>query len=79
MTADTLPFAVQLTADGKYLNVRIPVGSLPAELRKRPSAINVRLLPEQPEIRAQRWRPWVAPYLLALVVRASRPVPARAP
>ncbi|MGH8445747.1 MAG: hypothetical protein ACREVL_10800 [Solimonas sp.] len=64
--SDTLPFVVQLTADGKYLNVRIPVASLPAELRRRPSAMSVRLLPEPPGSRrpGQRWLP---EYLLALV------------
>ncbi|HBG31917.1 hypothetical protein [Sinimarinibacterium flocculans] len=66
MTVDTLPFAVQLTADRKYINVRIPVESLPAELRRRPSAMNVRLLPERPEIKNQPWRNWVPDYLLAL-------------
>ncbi|MEW6167693.1 MAG: hypothetical protein AB1651_08340 [Pseudomonadota bacterium] len=67
MTADTLPFAVQLTADRKYLNIRIPVDSLPAELRKRPSAMNVRLMPEQPEVKAKPWRNYVPDFLLALV------------
>jgi hypothetical protein len=69
MTADTLPFAVQLTADRKYLNVRIPVDSLPAELRKRPSAMNVRLMPEQNEIKTKPWRTWVPDFLLALAAR----------
>ncbi|MEQ1439994.1 hypothetical protein AAG565_11575 [Fontimonas sp. SYSU GA230001] len=66
MTADTLPFAVQLTADRKYLNVRIPVDSLPPALRKQPSAMNVRLLPEQAEIRNKPWRGWVPEFVLAL-------------
>jgi hypothetical protein len=66
MTVDTLPFAVQLTADRKYINVRIPVESLPPELRRRPSAMNVRLLPERAEIKNQPWRNWVPDYLLAL-------------
>ena len=66
MTADTLPFAVQLTADRKYLNVRIPVDSLPPALRRQPSAMNVRLMPEQDEIRNKPWRTWVPDFLLAL-------------
>lgn len=66
MHADTLPFAVQFTADRKYLNVRIPVDSLPPELRRQPSAMNVRLLPEQPEVRSKPWRGWVPNFLLAL-------------
>ena len=66
MTVDTLPFAVQLTADRKYLNVRIPVESLPPELRRQPSAMNVRLLPERPDIKNQPWRTWVPDFLLAL-------------
>lgn len=66
---DTLPFAVQITADGKYLNVRIPVTSLPAELRKRPSAMNVRLLPESQAVKRQPWRTWVPDFLLALATR----------
>ncbi len=73
---DTLPFAVQVTADGKYLNVRIPVASLPAALRKRPSAMNVRLMPEQEAVRQQPWRSWVPDFLLALAPHAgskSRP------
>ncbi len=64
---DTLPFVVQVTADGKYLNVRIPVTSLPTELRKRPSAMNVRLMPETEAVKQQPWRGWVPNYLLALV------------
>lgn len=61
---DTIPFAVQLTADGKYLNIRLPVTHLPTELRKRPSRLNVRLMPEQVDRRrAPRWLP---PFLLAL-------------
>jgi hypothetical protein len=64
---DTLPFAVQVTADGKYLNVRIPVTSLPVELRKRPSAMNVRLMQETETVKQQPWRHWVPDYLLALV------------
>lgn len=67
MTADTLPFAVQLTADRKYLNVRIPVDSLPSELRKRPSAMNVRLMAEQAEVKSKPWRSWVPDFVLALV------------
>jgi hypothetical protein len=65
---DTLPFAVQITADRKYLNVRIPVSHLPVELRDCPSAINVRLMPETAEVRARSraWRRWVPDYLLAL-------------
>lgn len=66
---DTLPFAVQVTADGKYLNVRIPVTSLPAELRKRPSAMNVRLLPETQEVKRRPWRIGVPDFLLALASR----------
>ncbi|MGB1561448.1 MAG: hypothetical protein ACPHN2_08115 [Sinimarinibacterium flocculans] len=66
MTVDTLPFAVQLTADRKYINVRIPVQSLPPELRRRPSAMNVRLMPERPEIKNQPWRNRVPDFLLAL-------------
>ncbi len=66
---DTLPFAVQLTADRKYLNVRIPVDSLPAELRKHPSAFNVRLMQEQEAIKKQPWRTWVPDFLLGLVAR----------
>ncbi len=69
---DTLPFAVQVTADGKYLNVRIPVTSLPAELRKRPSAMNVRLMPETAAVKQQAWRTWVPDYLLALDPRQIR-------
>jgi len=68
---DTLPFAVQLTADGKYLNVRIPVTSLPAALRKRPSAMNVRLIPEQDAVRQQPWRSWVPDFLLALAPQVA--------
>lgn len=64
--SDTLPFAVQLTADRKYLNVRIPVASLPAELVKRPSAMNVRLMPETGELKRPS-RDWLPDYLLALV------------
>jgi hypothetical protein len=65
---DTLPFAVQITADRKYLNVRIPVSHLPAELRDCPSAINVRLMPEMAEVRARSraWQRWAPAYLLAL-------------
>lgn len=63
---DTLPFAVQLTADRKYLNVRIPVASLPADLIKRPSAMNVRLMPETLELK-RPWRNWLPDYLLVLV------------
>lgn len=65
---DTLPFAVQITADRKYLNVRIPVSHLPSELRDCPSAFNVRLVPETAEVRARSraWRRWVPRYLLAL-------------
>lgn len=63
---DTMPFIVQLTADGKYLNIRVPVTSLPAELRRRPSRMNVRLLPEVAP--RQPWR-WVPPFLLALTTR----------
>jgi len=66
MTADTLPFVVQLTADRKYLNVRIPVDSLPAALRKHPSAFNVRLLPEQAQIRSKPWQTFVPDFLLQL-------------
>ncbi len=66
---DTLPFAVQVTADGKYLNVRIPVTSLPQELRKRPSAMNVRLMPEAEEVKRRPWRRWVPDFLLALDAR----------
>jgi hypothetical protein len=63
---DTLPFAVQITADGKYLNIRLPVSHLPPELRKSPSRMNVRLLPERMDTRrAPRWLP---PFLLALKV-----------
>lgn len=65
--ADTLPFLVQITADGRYLNVRIPVSSLPAELRKRPSAMNVRLMPEAIEVKQKLSQTWVPDYLLALV------------
>lgn len=65
--ADTLPFLVQITADGRYLNVRIPVSSLPAELRKRPSAMNVRLMPEANKVRQDQSQTWVPDYLLALV------------
>lgn len=64
---DTLPFVVQITADGKYLNVRIPVASLPTALRKQPSAMNVRLLPETAEMKRRPWRRWMPDYLLALV------------
>lgn len=67
MIADTLPFAVQLTADRKYLNVRIPVDSLPSELRKRPSAMNVRLMAEQADVKAKPWRNYVPDFLLELV------------
>lgn len=67
MTADTLPFAVQLTADRKYLNVRIPVESLPSELRKRPSAMNVRLMAEQADVKTRPWRNYVPDFLLELV------------
>lgn len=63
---DTLPFAVQLTAERKYLNIRIPVTALLAELIRRPSAMNVRLMPETAEVKERR-RPWVPDYLLALV------------
>lgn len=66
---DTLPFAVQLTADGKYLNVRIPVTHLPQELRKRPSAMNVRLLPETAEVKRQPWHSYVPDFLLSLTRR----------
>lgn len=66
---DTLPFAVQLTADRKYLNVRIPVASLPAELIKRPSSMNVRLESERLTGESAGAKPWRPPYLLALVSR----------
>lgn len=66
---DTLPFAVQLTADRKYLNVRIPLDSLPPALRRQPSAMNVRLLPESNEVRTRPWRTFVPDYLLALLAR----------
>lgn len=65
--ADTLPFLVQITADGRYLNVRIPVSSLPTELRKRPSAVNVRLMPEANKVRQDQSQTWAPDYLLALV------------
>jgi hypothetical protein len=61
--SDTLPFTVQLTADRKYVNVRIPVAALPAHLQKCPSAMNVRLTRESGRI--DRWTP---PFLLALEV-----------
>lgn len=64
--SDTLPFTVQLTADRKYLNVRIPVTALPTELIRRPSAMNVRLMPETAEVKERR-RNWVPDYLLALI------------
>ncbi len=67
--SDTLPFAVQLSADGKYLNVRIPVDSLPPALRRQPSAMNVRLMPELVSVKAQPWRTWVPDFLLALAPR----------
>ncbi|HEX4895692.1 MAG TPA: hypothetical protein VFV11_05110 [Solimonas sp.] len=67
MLADTLPFAVQLTADRKYLTVRIPVASLPADLRKRPSAMNVRLLPETVDARRQAGVRWMPEFLLGLM------------
>jgi hypothetical protein len=66
---DTLPFAVQLTADRKYLNVRIPVDSLPPSLRRQPTAMNVRLLPETEEVRHRPWQTWVPDFLLGLVAR----------
>lgn len=69
MSIDTLPFSVQLTADRKYLNIRIPVDSLPSALRHRPSAINVRLMPETQEVKRQPWRTWVPNFLLALAPR----------
>jgi len=64
---DTLPFAVQLTADRKYLNVRIPVTSLPEELIRRPSAINVRLISETVDMKLRPKQNWLPDYLLALV------------
>ena len=66
---DTLPFAVQLSADRKYLNVRIAVANLPAELRRRPAAMNVRLLNETPPIKVQAWPRWVPNFVLALASR----------
>ncbi len=69
MSIDTLPFSVQLTADRKYLNVRIPVDSLPSALRRQPSAMNVRLMPETQEVKRQPWRTWVPDFLLALAPR----------
>ncbi|HEY1075409.1 MAG TPA: hypothetical protein VGE51_01875 [Fontimonas sp.] len=66
MTADTLPFAVQFSPDRKYLTVRIPVDSLPAALRKQPSAMNVRLGPERPEVRRKPWQSFVPDFLLEL-------------
>ncbi|QHS08738.1 hypothetical protein [Sinimarinibacterium sp. NLF-5-8] len=66
MNTDTLPFAVQLSADRRYLTVRIPVQALPADLRRQPSALNVRLMPEQKQVKQQAWRRWVPDYLLAL-------------
>lgn len=67
MTADTLPFAVQLSADRKYLDVRIPVDSLPPALRRQPSAMNVRLRPEQDQVRRRPWQSFVPDFLLELV------------
>lgn len=69
MHESTLPFAVQLSADRKYVSVTIPVASLPAELRRSPAAINVRLAPET-QRSANPYR-WVAPFLLALLPRRT--------
>ena len=66
MLVDTLPFAVQLSTDRKYLNVRIPVDSLPPALRRQPSAMNVRLLPEQDDVRRKPWQSFVPEFLLQL-------------
>ncbi len=66
MTTDTLPFAVQFSPDRKYLTVRIPVDSLPAALRKQPSAMNVRLRLEQDQVRHKPWQSFVPDFLLEL-------------
>ena len=63
---DTLSFSANLTADGKYVNIRIPVGELPQVLRMNPTRMNVRLMPEtRLPTKARHWLP---PYLLALKV-----------
>lgn len=67
MLAQTLPFAVQLTADRKYLTVRIPVASLPPELQRQPSAMNVRLLPEAADSRRQAGLRGMPSFLLGLM------------
>ena len=61
---DTLPFSAHLTADGKYVNIRIPVAELPPLLRSNPTRMNIRLLPEtRARGAASQWLP---PFLLAL-------------
>jgi len=61
---DTLPFSAHLTADGRYVNIRIPADRLPRELRSNPARMNVRLLPESRL--PSRLRRWIPAYLLAL-------------
>jgi hypothetical protein len=62
---DTLPFTVQLSADGKYFNVRVPVTHIPRELRRDPSAMNVRLERETRVVPSSTRR-WFAPFRLML-------------
>jgi hypothetical protein len=61
---DTLPFSAHLTADGKYVNIRIPVNELPQALRMNPTRMNIRLMPET--LGPSNARRWVPPFLLAL-------------
>jgi len=64
---DSLLFAVESTADSKYLNLPNPVTSLPQGLRRRPSAMSVQLIPETAEAKHRSQHSWVSYFLLPLV------------
>jgi hypothetical protein len=61
----TLPFTAVKSMDGRYLNIRIPLESLPEALRHEPGRFNLRLGDEiQPTpARGPHWPRYVLKFL----------------